>query len=130
MFFHVQSINLFLGILFQKEDGGDQSREEIFIYTYTDKDFYCVPQSSTQGIHSSSSSQSTHLAEIVSCLAMHNQHSKGTFHKDSANVHDRLSREDPFQMMYIFAAVEHNDEKYVKRTNCVYSLLYALGKIH
>ncbi len=81
--------------------------DEAFVYTCIDKEFYCPVDS----IQNDKSSTGTHLAEAVSLLPVHNLLSSQSLSRDFATVHDRLTREDPFQVMYIFAAVDCNIEE-------------------
>ena len=74
-----------------------------FIYTYTDKEFHCTYN--TNRVKSSDS----HLTDSVHSLPIHNLHSSDTLSKNAIRVHDRLSREDPLQTMYIVAAVDCHD---------------------
>jgi hypothetical protein len=93
-----------------KDECGDLFKDEAFIYTHVDKEFYCL--SNTRGNDEClPSSNNTHLVDAMSCLPAHNLHSEDTLNKNSVKVHDRLSREDPFQMMYIVAAADCNVEE-------------------
>lgn len=82
-------------------DHGAKTHEEACVYTYIDNEYRCAPCLVEQG-----DSLCTHLAYSVQYLPIHNLHSTKTMSHNSARVHDRLSREDPFQVMYIVAAVD------------------------
>lgn len=51
-------------------------------------------------------STQTHLHHGVRYLPAHNLQSMDTLSKAATSVHDRLSGEDPYQIMYIMAAVD------------------------
>ena len=74
---------------------------DTFVYTYTDKEFHCFTN-----MNQSNAINKSHLIEGISSLPAHNLHSTETLSKDATTVHDRISREDPFEIMYIVAAVD------------------------
>jgi len=70
------------------------------IYTFVDQDYYNNPN--TENVFTT-----THIADGINALPIHNLHTKETLHPTTAGrIHERLSREDPIQCMSIVAAVD------------------------
>ena len=97
-----------VGELHERKGTSDEmsSIQEAFIYTYTDNEFRCA--SNLCG----DSDKSTYLSKSIHSLPIHNLHVNGeSIEKNSLLVHDRLSREDPFEVMYIVAATDCRVQK-------------------
>ena len=90
------------------------------IFTYVDADYF-VPSPERRGGSSAATmtttrSFSSYLSAGVTALPRHNlcggtNGGHGHLSSASASVHDRLSREDPFRVMYIMAAVDCDVER-------------------
>lgn len=84
----------------------NEFQEDVIIHTYTDKTFFCSsPTNEKEG--RCDSSCSTHLKDVISSLPVHNLHTRSRlkWRSDcSTSIHDRMSREDTFEMMYIVAS--------------------------
>ncbi len=90
----------------KQEDETLKRKSTMFIYTYIDKDFQCTGDKSSKD----NSSVRNHLSASLHALPRHNLHSSETISTNAIRVHDRLSREDPFQIMYIAAAVDYQGQ--------------------
>jgi hypothetical protein len=82
------------------------------IYTYVDRDYFvCKDESSVCRYTSSRDSRATNLTNAINGLPVHNLHSKATLEPSAAVLHDRISRDCTFKMMYIMASVDCDVEQ-------------------
>jgi hypothetical protein len=82
--------------------------ENLLLYTYVDSDFYCP---SLKDRCSTSIRTSEYLEKAVNKLPIHNLHTTSTLPNASMLVHDRISRDDPFEIMYIMVATDVDYEE-------------------
>ena len=79
--------------------------EDFLLHTYVDSDFY-TPRTEVRCCTSTRTSK--HLERGVDMLPIHNLNTTATLPYSAMSVHDRISRDDPFEIMYIMAATDLN----------------------